>query len=125
MKNRGIWTLAEIPKSQHKSKAYTALYLSLFSLIIIFGFAAGYVYINNQIQPIIPLMNQSHNSSNTTNDSTKQSPTTFNSKTIINSNNTVNITSDQTPSQTTTSNKSSTQKLDGNGAIIPINYDAS
>lgn len=121
MKNRGIWTLAEIPKSQHKSKAYTVLYLSLFSLIVIFGVAASYVYIQNQIQPILPLMNQSHNNTNATNDSTKQMPTTVNSKTTINSNNTANITSDQTPSQTTASDNSSTQNLDGNGQTS--NYD--
>ncbi|MGO9387477.1 MAG: hypothetical protein ACLPWD_05435 [Methanobacterium sp.] len=97
--------------------------MGIFSLIVIITIAAGYVYINNQIQPIIPLINQSHNKTNATPDKTKQITTTVNdnSKNIINSNK-INITSDVTPNQTGNSNtiNNSNQNNEGGNGAVPI-----
>ena len=106
--------------------AYKALYLGIFSLIVIITIAAGYVYIHNQIQPIIPLMNQSHNKTNVTPDNTKQITSTVNanSKNIINSNKS-NITSDVTPNQNdnnnTINNSNSNQNNEGGNGEIDYN----
>jgi predicted PurR-regulated permease PerM len=99
--------------------------MGIFSLILIITIAAGYVYINNQIQPIIPLMNQSHNKSNATPDNTKQIITNVNANSKnINNSNMINITSDLTPKQTNNSNSinnSNQNNIGGNGAVN-INY---
>ncbi len=95
--------------------------MGIFILIVIITIAAGYVYIHNQIQPLIPLMNQSHNKTNATSDNTKQITTTVNanSKNIIDSNK-INIASNMTTNQTENSNtinNSDQNNEGGNGAV--------
>jgi len=99
--------------------------LGIFILIVIITIAAGYVYVNNQIQPIIPLMNQSHNKTNASPGNSKQFTITVNtnSKNIIDSNK-INITSDVTPNQNDNNNtiNNSNQNNEGGNGAVPINY---
>ncbi len=103
--------------------------MSILSLIIIIIIAAGYVYIHNQIQPILPLMNQSHNKTNATPENSKQITTTVNanSKNIIDqkniNSNMINISTGLTPIQIDKNNTiNNNQNNEGGNGTVPINY---